>query len=58
MYAAACQATVGPACAVSQARVSAGKVLLDAEPISRTLSRIAHEIIRRNPEPDEFVGEP
>ena len=28
--------------------MSAGKVLLDAEAIDRTLSRIAHEIIERN----------
>jgi pyrimidine operon attenuation protein/uracil phosphoribosyltransferase len=33
---------------VSQAGVSAGKVLLDADAIDRTLSRIAHEIIERN----------
>ena len=33
---------------MSPARVSAGKVLLDAEAIERTLTRIAHEIIERN----------
>jgi pyrimidine operon attenuation protein/uracil phosphoribosyltransferase len=33
---------------LSQASVSAGKVVLDAESIDRTLSRIAHEIIERN----------
>jgi pyrimidine operon attenuation protein / uracil phosphoribosyltransferase len=33
---------------LSQASVSAGKVLLDAEAIERTLSRIAHELIERN----------
>jgi pyrimidine operon attenuation protein/uracil phosphoribosyltransferase len=33
---------------VSQTGVSAGKVLLDADAIDRTLSRIAHEIIERN----------
>jgi len=33
---------------VSQASLSAGKVLLDAEGIERTLSRIAHELIERN----------
>jgi pyrimidine operon attenuation protein/uracil phosphoribosyltransferase len=33
---------------LSQASVSAGKVLLDAEGIERTLSRIAHELIERN----------
>ena len=34
------------------ARVSTEQVLLDAEAISRTLSRIAHEIIEANPELD------
>jgi pyrimidine operon attenuation protein / uracil phosphoribosyltransferase len=33
---------------VTQASVSPGKVVLDAEAIDRTLSRIAHEIIERN----------
>jgi pyrimidine operon attenuation protein/uracil phosphoribosyltransferase len=33
---------------LSQASVSAGKVVLDAEAIERTLSRIAHELIERN----------
>jgi pyrimidine operon attenuation protein / uracil phosphoribosyltransferase len=33
---------------VSQASVSTGKVLLDAEAIERTLSRIAHELIERS----------
>jgi pyrimidine operon attenuation protein/uracil phosphoribosyltransferase len=33
---------------LTQASVSAGKVVLDAEAIDRTLSRIAHEIIERN----------
>jgi pyrimidine operon attenuation protein / uracil phosphoribosyltransferase len=32
-----------------------GKVLLDAEALSRTLSRIAHEIIESNPELDEVA---
>lgn len=32
-----------------------GKVLLDAEALSRTLSRIAHEIIEGNPELDEIA---
>jgi pyrimidine operon attenuation protein / uracil phosphoribosyltransferase len=40
---------------VSQASVSAGKVLLDAEAIDRTLSRIAHEIIERNGDLDEVA---
>jgi pyrimidine operon attenuation protein/uracil phosphoribosyltransferase len=34
---------------------TAGKVLLDAEALSRTLSRIAHEIIEGNPELDEVA---
>jgi pyrimidine operon attenuation protein/uracil phosphoribosyltransferase len=33
---------------LTQASVSAGKVVLDEEAIERTLSRIAHEIIERN----------
>jgi pyrimidine operon attenuation protein / uracil phosphoribosyltransferase len=37
------------------ARVSAEKVLLDAEAIARTLSRIAHEIIEGNPELDRVA---
>jgi pyrimidine operon attenuation protein/uracil phosphoribosyltransferase len=32
-----------------------GKVLLDAEAIERTLSRIAHEVIERNPDLDEVA---
>src|SRR5438874_9678558 len=32
------------------ARTREGKLLLDAEAIERTLSRIAHEIIERNPD--------
>jgi pyrimidine operon attenuation protein / uracil phosphoribosyltransferase len=32
-----------------------GKVLLDAEAIERTLSRIAHEVIERNPDLDELA---
>jgi pyrimidine operon attenuation protein/uracil phosphoribosyltransferase len=35
------------------ARVSAGKVLLDSEAIDRTLYRIAHEIIEQNDDLDE-----
>ena len=41
--------------ALSQASVSAGKVVLDAEAIDRTLSRIAHEIIERNTELDDVA---
>jgi len=40
---------------LSQASVSAGKVLLDAEAIDRTLSRIAHEIIERNRDLDDVA---
>jgi pyrimidine operon attenuation protein/uracil phosphoribosyltransferase len=35
---------------LSETGISAGKVLLDAEAIGRTLSRIAHEIIEGNPD--------
>jgi pyrimidine operon attenuation protein/uracil phosphoribosyltransferase len=34
---------------------TSGKVLLDAEALSRTLSRIAHEIIEANPQLDEVA---
>src|SRR5437016_10214419 len=34
---------------------TSGKVLLDADALSRTLSRIAHEIIEANPELDEIA---
>ena len=34
---------------------TSGKVLLDAEALSRTLSRIAHEIIEANPELDDVA---
>jgi pyrimidine operon attenuation protein/uracil phosphoribosyltransferase len=37
------------------ARTRAGKLLLDAEAIERTLSRIAHEIIERNPDLDRVA---
>jgi pyrimidine operon attenuation protein / uracil phosphoribosyltransferase len=40
---------------LSQASVSAGKLLLDAEGIERTLTRIAHEIIERNPDLEEVA---
>jgi pyrimidine operon attenuation protein/uracil phosphoribosyltransferase len=40
---------------LSLAGVSAGKVLLDAEAIDRTLSRIAHEIIERNAELEQVA---
>jgi len=40
---------------VSAAEISSDKVLLDADALSRTLSRIAHEIIEANPELDEVA---
>jgi pyrimidine operon attenuation protein / uracil phosphoribosyltransferase len=40
---------------LSQASVSAGKLLLDAEGIERTLTRIAHEIIERNPDLEDVA---
>jgi pyrimidine operon attenuation protein/uracil phosphoribosyltransferase len=40
---------------VSQASVSAGRIVLDAEAIDRTLSRIAHEIIERNDDLDDVA---
>src|SRR5438093_4081149 len=36
-------------------QAEAGKLLLDADALSRTLSRIAHEIIERNPELDDVA---
>jgi pyrimidine operon attenuation protein / uracil phosphoribosyltransferase len=40
---------------LSATGLGAGKILLDAEAIDRTLSRIAHEIIERNPDLDEIA---
>jgi pyrimidine operon attenuation protein/uracil phosphoribosyltransferase len=40
---------------LSAAGISQDKVLLDAEALSRTLSRIAHEIIEANPELEEVA---
>jgi pyrimidine operon attenuation protein / uracil phosphoribosyltransferase len=40
---------------LTEAGVAAGKVLLDAEAIGRTLSRIAHEIIEANPDLDQVA---
>src|SRR3982750_607674 len=37
------------------ARSETGKTLLDADALSRTLSRIAHEIIEANPELDQVA---
>ncbi len=37
------------------ARTRAASLLLDADAIERTLSRIAHEIVERNPELDELA---
>jgi len=39
----------------TSARLSAAKLLLDGEAIERTLSRVAHEIIERNPELDDVA---
>jgi pyrimidine operon attenuation protein/uracil phosphoribosyltransferase len=40
---------------LSATGLGTGKVLLDAEAIERTLSRVAHEIIERNPDLDELA---
>ena len=40
---------------MSAAGISSDKVLLDADALARTLSRIAHEIIEANPELDEVA---
>jgi pyrimidine operon attenuation protein/uracil phosphoribosyltransferase len=40
---------------VSAAGISSDRVLLDADALSRTLSRIAHEIIEGNPELDDVA---
>jgi pyrimidine operon attenuation protein/uracil phosphoribosyltransferase len=40
---------------VNAAEVSAEKVLVDAEALARTLSRIAHEVIEANPELDRLA---
>jgi len=40
---------------MAAAHVSTEKVLLDAEAISRTLTRIAHELIEANPELDRLA---
>ena len=40
---------------MAAARVSTEKVLLDADAISRTLSRVAHELIEANPELDRLA---
>jgi pyrimidine operon attenuation protein/uracil phosphoribosyltransferase len=50
LYEAACAQTVEPACPVSVVEAPAGTVLLDADALRRTLSRIAHEIIEANPD--------
>jgi pyrimidine operon attenuation protein / uracil phosphoribosyltransferase len=47
---AACPQTVDPACPVSAVEAPSGTVLLDADALRRTLSRIAHEIIEANPD--------
>jgi pyrimidine operon attenuation protein/uracil phosphoribosyltransferase len=40
---------------VSAAGISSDRILLDADALSRTLSRIAHEIIEANPELDDVA---
>jgi pyrimidine operon attenuation protein/uracil phosphoribosyltransferase len=45
----------GDGFAVDAPSLSSGKVLLDADALSRTLSRIAHEIIEADPELDEVA---
>src|SRR5919201_3310 len=40
---------------MSSAATAAGRVVLDAEALERTLSRIAHEIIERNPDLDDLA---
>jgi pyrimidine operon attenuation protein/uracil phosphoribosyltransferase len=46
----ACSQTVDRVCAVTTVEAPAGTVLLDADALRRTLSRIAHEIIEANPD--------
>ncbi len=41
--------------ALSGVDVASGRVVLDAEALSRTLARIAHEIVERNPELDSLA---
>ena len=40
---------------MSETGLAAGRVLLDAEAIGRTLSRIAHEIIEGNPDLEQVA---
>src|SRR5438132_380371 len=47
---AACPQTVDAAYPVSAVEAPAGRVLLDADALRRTLTRIAHEIIEANPD--------
>ncbi len=54
-YESACKSACDPSRALSPVGVSAAKVLLDGEAVERTLSRIAHEIIERNPELDRVA---
>src|SRR5436190_10871292 len=55
LYEPGCPRTVDPVCAVTTVEAPAGTVLLDADALSRTLSRIAHEIIEANPDLDEIA---
>ena len=50
LYEPACPQTADPVCAVSAVEAPAGTVLLDADALRRTLSRIAHEVIEANPD--------
>lgn len=47
--------TADSAGAMSPVSVSASKVILDSDAIERTLSRIAHEVIERNPDLEQVA---
>ena len=47
--------TTDAAGAMSPVSVSASKVILDSDAIERTLSRIAHEVIERNPDLEQVA---
>jgi pyrimidine operon attenuation protein / uracil phosphoribosyltransferase len=44
------RAPLEPVHALTRAEVAPGRVVLDADELSRTLARIAHEIVERNPD--------
>ena len=55
-YASACKRSAcDPARALSPAGVSAERVVLESDAVERTLSRIAHEIIERNPDLEQVA---